>query len=77
GDVCGDFAALLAQPVFSKINNVSAGTFELSGQGKTARLSLKNVRSRYGESEIPALNFSAKRGGGTTGPLSAEIVGKQ
>ncbi len=77
GDVCGDFAALLAQPFFSKINNVSAGTFELSGQGKTARFSLKNLRSRYGEIEIPALNFSAKRGGGTTGTLSAEIFGKQ
>ena len=77
GNVCGDFAALLAQPIFSKINNVSAGTFELSGLGKTARLSLKNLRSRYGEIEIPALNFSAKRGGGTTGTLSAEIFGKQ
>ncbi|MBP3301565.1 MAG: hypothetical protein J6L64_00295 [Opitutales bacterium] len=77
GTVCGDLAALLAQPVFSKINNVSSGTFELSGQGKSARLSLKNLRSRYGEIEIPALNFSAKRGGGTTGTLSAEIFGKQ
>ena len=77
GDVCGDFAALLAQPIFSKINNVSAGTFELSGRGKSARLSLKNLRSRYGEIEIPALNFAAKRGGGTTGTFSAELFGRQ
>lgn len=77
GNVCGDFAALMAQPFFSKINNVAAGTFELSGQGKSARLSLKDLRSRYGEIEISALNFSAKRGGGTTGTLSAELLGKQ
>lgn len=74
GEISGDFAALLAQPVFSKINNVAAGTFELSGQGTSAQLSLKNLISRYGEIEISEINVAAKRGGGLTGTLRAEIL---
>lgn len=77
GNISGDFAAVLAQPFFEKINNVASGTFMLSGQGRIAQLSLKNLRSRYGEIEIPALSFSAKRGQGATGTLKIEILGEE
>lgn len=73
GKIRGNFAALLAQPAFAKINNVAAGTFELTGQGRTARLALRDLRSRVGNIDVPALTFSAARGEGMTGTLAAEL----
>lgn len=77
GKIHGDFAELMAQPVFSKIDNIAAGAFTLEGRGVTAMLSLENLRSRYGEIEIPKIAISAERGDDATGTLAVEIRGKR
>ncbi|MBQ2731949.1 MAG: hypothetical protein IJF68_02755 [Opitutales bacterium] len=77
GDVRGDFAALLAQPFFSKINNVAAGTFALHGQGNSAQLFLEKLKSRHGEIEIPEIRFSAARERSAAGTLNIEIRGEE
>lgn len=76
GTIRGNFAELLAQPLFSKINNVAAGTFELTGRGCSARLALRDLRSRRGNIDVRAANFSVSRGEGASGKLSAEILGE-
>lgn len=76
GTIRGNFAELLAQPLFSKINNVAAGTFELTGRGCSARLALRDLRSRHGNIDVRAANFSVSRGEGAAGKLSAEILGE-
>ncbi|MBR6798044.1 MAG: hypothetical protein IKM45_05085 [Opitutales bacterium] len=77
GNVRGDFAALLAQPFFSKINNIAAGTFTLHGQGNRAQLFLEKLKSRHGEIEIPEIRFSAARERNAAGTLNIEIHGEE
>lgn len=76
GKISGDFSAVMAQPALETVNNVAAGTFELQGQGRTAQLHLRDLRSRYGDIEIPALSFFAERGDGVTGTLRTTLVGE-
>ncbi len=77
GKIHGDFAELMAQPCFSKIDNIAAGAFTLEGRGVTAMLSLENLRSRYGEIEIPKIAIFAERGESATGTLAVEIRGER
>lgn len=77
GRIRGDFAALLEQPVFSKINNVATGNFEVEGKGRAAELVLSDLRSRYGHIGISEIRLSATRGRGSTGTLDVEISGEE
>lgn len=75
GKIRGDFAALMAQPAFSKFDNVAAGAFTFEGSGRSANLRLENLRSRYGGIEIPEISVSAARGENATGTLGVELSG--
>lgn len=83
GEIRGDLAALLAQPIFSRFNNVAAGTFLLRGEGRKAQLKLDGLRSRVGNFEVASMNLSLKRdtaktrGGDATATLGAEIFGRK
>lgn len=83
GEIRGDLAALLAQPIFSRFNNVAAGTFLLRGEGRKAQLKLDGLRSRVGNFEVATMNLSLKRDtaktrdGDATATLGAEIFGRK
>lgn len=83
GEIRGDLAALLAQPIFSRFNNVATGTFLLRGEGRKAQLKLDELRSRVGNFEVASMNLSLKRDtaktrdGGATATLGAEIFGRK
>ena len=77
GKIRGDFAALMAQPAFANFDNVAAGDFTLEGQGKTACLRLENLRSRYGEIEVPEIFVSAVRGENASGTLGVTLRGEK
>ncbi|MGN0860399.1 MAG: hypothetical protein ACI4P3_00695 [Candidatus Spyradosoma sp.] len=77
GKIRGDFAALMAQPAFSKFDNVAAGAFTFEGSGRSANLRLENLRSRYGGIEIPEISVSAARGENATGTLGVALRGEE
>lgn len=77
GKIHGDFAALIAQPVFTHLNNVASGSFILHGKGDTIYFALHNLHSRRGSIRIPALDVVAKREKKSAGTLHVELFGEK